>query len=63
MKNIRADILWRVFLVYVMMLLFGIAMVMVMIWKPRGFVGNRTPTAFLFQRKQVSGSFTTEGHG
>ena len=45
------------------MLLFGIAMVMVMIWKPRGFVGNRTPTAFLFQRKQVSGSFTTEGHG
>ena len=45
------------------MLLFGVAMVMVMIWKPRGFVGNRTPTAFLFERKEVSGSFTTEGHG
>ncbi|MCB0806489.1 MAG: transpeptidase family protein, partial [Bacteroidales bacterium] len=27
MKNIRADILWRVFLVYVMMLLFGIAII------------------------------------
>ena len=29
------------------MLLFGLAMVVVMIWKPRGFVGSREPTAFL----------------
>ncbi len=27
------------------MLLFGIAMVVVMLWKPRGFVGSREPTA------------------
>jgi branched-chain amino acid transport system permease protein len=45
------------------MLLFGMAMVLVMLWKPRGFVGSREPTAFLHQRKAVSGSFTKEGHG
>ena len=45
------------------MLLFGLAMVVVMVLKPRGFVGSRSPTAFLFKRKNVSGSFTKEGHG
>lgn len=45
------------------MLLFGMAMVIVMLWKPRGFVGSREPTAFLKERKAVSGSFTKEGHG
>jgi branched-chain amino acid transport system permease protein len=45
------------------MLLFGLAMVVVMVWKPRGFVGSREPTAFLKERKAVSGSFTAEGHG
>jgi branched-chain amino acid transport system permease protein len=45
------------------MLLFGLAMVVVMVWKPRGFVGSREPTAFLFKRKAVSGAFTKEGHG
>ena len=45
------------------MLLFGMAMVIVMLWKPRGFVGSREPTAFLHESKAVSGSFTKEGHG
>ncbi|WP_331371970.1 high-affinity branched-chain amino acid ABC transporter permease LivM [Sinorhizobium chiapasense] len=45
------------------MLIFGLAMVIVMVWKPRGFVGSREPTAFLRERKAVSGSFTKEGHG
>lgn len=45
------------------MLLFGLAMVVVMLIKPRGFVGTREPTAFLKERKTVSGSFTKEGHG
>jgi len=45
------------------MLLFGLAMVIVMLVKPRGFVGSREPTAFLFESKSVSGSFTKEGHG
>ena len=37
------------------MLLFGLAMVIVMLWKPRGFVGSREPTAFLHERKSISG--------
>ena len=45
------------------MLLFGLAMVGVMLYKPRGFVGTREPTAFLHERKLVSGEFTKEGHG
>ena len=45
------------------MLLFGLAMVVVMVWKPRGFVGSREPTAYLFERKAVSSAFTKEGHG
>jgi branched-chain amino acid transport system permease protein len=45
------------------MLLFGLAMVVVMLWKPRGFVGTREPTAFLKTSKAVSGTFTKEGHG
>ncbi len=45
------------------MLIFGLAMVVVMVWKPRGFVGSREPTAFLRERRAISGSFTKEGHG
>ncbi|MGF9692024.1 MULTISPECIES: high-affinity branched-chain amino acid ABC transporter permease LivM [unclassified Rhizobium] len=45
------------------MLLFGLAMIIVMLFKPRGFVGSRSPTAFLKERRAVSGSFTKEGHG
>ncbi|WP_181707550.1 high-affinity branched-chain amino acid ABC transporter permease LivM [Chthonobacter rhizosphaerae] len=45
------------------MLLFGLAMVGIMIWRPRGFVSARQPTAFLFERKAVSGSLVKEGHG
>ncbi len=45
------------------MLLFGSAMVVIMVWKPRGFVGSREPTAYLRESKSVSSSFTREGHG
>ncbi|MBB2754080.1 UNVERIFIED_ORG: branched-chain amino acid transport system permease protein [Rhizobium aethiopicum] len=45
------------------MLIFGLAMVVVMLFKPRGFVGSREPTAFLKARKAISGSFIKEGHG
>jgi branched-chain amino acid transport system permease protein len=45
------------------MLIFGLAMIIMMLVRPRGFVGSREPTAFLFERKSVSGSFTKEGHG
>ncbi|BBE70471.1 high-affinity branched-chain amino acid ABC transporter permease LivM [Oharaeibacter diazotrophicus] len=45
------------------MLLFGLAMVVIMVWKPRGFVSAREPTAFLFERKTISGDLVKEGHG
>jgi branched-chain amino acid transport system permease protein len=45
------------------MLLFGLAMVAIMVWKPRGFVSSRQPTAFLFEKKAISGDLVKEGHG
>ena len=45
------------------MLIFGLAMVLIMIWKPRGFVSAREPTVFLTERKSISGSLVKEGHG
>ena len=44
-------------------LLFGFAMVVIMLWKPRGLISTREPTAFLEKRKAVSGSLVKEGHG
>jgi branched-chain amino acid transport system permease protein len=45
------------------MLLFGFAMVAIMIWKPRGLVSTRRPSTFLGERKEVSISLVREGHG
>ena len=45
------------------MLIFGSAMVGIMIWKPRGFVSSREPTIFLAEKKSISGSLVKEGHG
>ncbi len=46
------------------MLIFGMAMIVVMLYKPRGFVGTREPTAFLHaDHKSISGAFSKEGHG
>jgi branched-chain amino acid transport system permease protein len=45
------------------MLLFGLGMVLIMLWKPRGLISHREPTAFLKVRKVVSGSLVKEGHG
>ncbi len=45
------------------MLLFGLAMVVLMIWKPRGLISTRVPTAFLKERRAVSGDHVKEGHG
>jgi branched-chain amino acid transport system permease protein len=44
-------------------LLFGLAMVVIMLWKPRGIISTREPTAFLKESKAVSGSLVKEGHG
>jgi len=45
------------------MLWFGLAMVCIMIMKPRGFVGSRTPSVFLNGKKTVSGHLAKEGNG
>ncbi|MFG1464335.1 high-affinity branched-chain amino acid ABC transporter permease LivM [Xanthobacter sp. DSM 24535] len=45
------------------MLIFGFAMVAVMVWRPRGLVSSRLATIFLKERKKVSGDLVKEGHG
>ncbi len=45
------------------MLLFGLAMVLIMIWKPRGLISTREPTAFLKERKTISAKMVQEGRG
>jgi branched-chain amino acid transport system permease protein len=45
------------------MLIFGMAMVVIMIWRPRGFISSREPSIFLEQRKTISGALVKEGHG
>ena len=45
------------------MLLFGIAMVTIMVWKPRGIISARLPTVFLKERKAISADQVKEGAG
>ena len=45
------------------MLIFGFAMVVIMIWKPRGLISTREPTAFLKEKKKISADMVQEGHG
>jgi branched-chain amino acid transport system permease protein len=45
------------------MLLFGLAMVLIMIWKPRGLISTRTPSVFLEERKAIPADLLKEGRG
>jgi branched-chain amino acid transport system permease protein len=45
------------------MLLFGFAMVLIMIWRPRGLIATREPSVFLKERKSISADRINEGHG
>jgi branched-chain amino acid transport system permease protein len=45
------------------MLMFGLAMVAMMVWKPRGLISSRAPSISLGEAKAVSGAFVKEGHG
>jgi len=45
------------------MLIFGLGMVLIMIWKPRGLVGTREPSAFYKERRTILGTHVKEGHG
>lgn len=45
------------------LLLFGMGMVAMMVWRPRGLISEREPSVVLKERKAISGSFVKEGHG
>jgi branched-chain amino acid transport system permease protein len=45
------------------MLLFGFAMVLIMIWRPRGLISTRDPSVFLKERKAIAADLIGEGHG
>jgi branched-chain amino acid transport system permease protein len=45
------------------MLLFGLAMVAIMRWRPRGLIATRTPSVFLKKRRNISVDLVKEGHG
>ena len=45
------------------MLIFGLLMVFIMIWKPRGLVSSREPSVYLKEKKVVSGDLVAEGEG
>lgn len=45
------------------MLVFGMAMVLIMIWRPRGLVGHRAPTVYLTKAQAISSDLVKEGHG
>jgi branched-chain amino acid transport system permease protein len=45
------------------MLLFGLAMVAIMRWRPRGLIATRTPSVFLKKRRSISVDLVAEGRG
>lgn len=45
------------------MVFFGALMVLVMVWRPRGLIGNRTPSIALKKRKAIGSDLVQEGHG
>ena len=45
------------------LLIFGIGMVAMMVWRPRGLISEREPSVILKERKAISGSLVKEGHG
>lgn len=45
------------------MLVFGLAMVAMMVWRPRGLISKREPSIFLREKKAISGALVKEGHG
>ena len=45
------------------MLIFGLAMVLIMVWKPRGLVTTREPTAVLKEKKKIGADLVAQGEG
>jgi branched-chain amino acid transport system permease protein len=45
------------------MLVFGLAMVGIMVWRPRGLIATRMPSVFLRQSKAITAEHISEGRG
>jgi branched-chain amino acid transport system permease protein len=45
------------------LLIFGLAMVAMMVWRPRGLIATREPSVILKEKKAISGALVKEGHG
>jgi branched-chain amino acid transport system permease protein len=45
------------------MLIFGLAMVVIMVWRPRGLITARDPSVFLKRKKGVSADMVAQGEG
>jgi branched-chain amino acid transport system permease protein len=45
------------------MLIFGLLMVAIMVWRPRGLVSTRQPSVFRSRRKAIAGDLVGEGQG
>jgi branched-chain amino acid transport system permease protein len=45
------------------MLLFGLAMVLLMVWRPRGLIATRQPSIVLHKRQAIRGDLVKEGRG
>jgi branched-chain amino acid transport system permease protein len=45
------------------MLIFGVAMVAIMVWKPRGLVSSRQPSAVYKERKAIGADMVAQGEG
>jgi branched-chain amino acid transport system permease protein len=45
------------------MLLFGFAMVAIMVWRPRGLIATREPSVFLEQRRTIAADLVKQGRG
>ena len=45
------------------MLIFGLAMVIIMVWKPRGLISSRVPSVALKEKKRIGGALVSQGRG
>lgn len=45
------------------MMIFGLAMVLIMVWKPRGLVTTREPSAILKEKKKIGADLVSQGEG
>ncbi|MDH3580850.1 MAG: high-affinity branched-chain amino acid ABC transporter permease LivM [Hyphomicrobiales bacterium] len=45
------------------MMMFGLGMVAIMVWRPRGLIATREPSVYLKEKKAISGEFVQEGEG